>query len=56
MAHTFASPGFGCEPKAKVATLEVYQNNFLDFVYGNPTSTKALGWDEETKARPSKIV
>jgi len=23
--------------------LEVYQKNFLDFIYGNPTSTKVLG-------------
>ncbi len=23
--------------------LEVYQKNFLDFIYGSPTSTKVLG-------------
>jgi hypothetical protein len=36
--------------------LEVYQKNFLDFVYGSPTSTEALGQDKETKARPSEIA
>ncbi len=36
--------------------LEVYQRNFLDFVYGSPISMQALGHDEETKARPNRIV
>jgi hypothetical protein len=36
--------------------LEAYQKNFLDFVCGSPTSTKALGQDEETKAGPNGIV
>jgi hypothetical protein len=27
--------------------LKVYQKNFLDFICGNPTSTKVLGQDEE---------
>jgi hypothetical protein len=34
--------------------LEVYQQNFLDFVYGNPTSTKALGQDKQIEAWPSR--
>jgi hypothetical protein len=29
--------------------LEVHQKKILDFVYGNPTNTKALSWDEETE-------
>ncbi len=33
--------------------LEVYQKNFPDFIYGNPTSTKVSSQDEETEARPS---
>jgi len=36
--------------------LEVYQKNFIDFVYGSSTRTKALGYDEETKVRPSEIT
>jgi hypothetical protein len=36
--------------------LEVYQNNFLDFMYGNPTSTEVLGQDEEIQVRPSGIT
>jgi hypothetical protein len=36
--------------------LEVYQRNFADFVCGSPTSMKASGQDEETKARPYGIV
>jgi hypothetical protein len=36
--------------------LEVYQKNFLDFVYGSPTSTKASNKDEEVEARPCKIA
>jgi hypothetical protein len=36
--------------------LEVYQKNFLDFVYGSPTSTKASDKDEEVEARPCKIA
>jgi len=27
--------------------LEAYQKNFLDFICGNPTSTKVLGQDKE---------
>jgi hypothetical protein len=33
--------------------LEAYQKNFLEFIYGNPTSTKVSGRDEETKVGPS---
>jgi hypothetical protein len=33
--------------------LEDYQNNFPNFIYGNSTSTRVSGQDEETKARPS---
>jgi hypothetical protein len=36
--------------------LEAYQKNFLNFIYDNPTNTKVLGQDEETKARPSGIA
>jgi capsid portal protein len=36
--------------------LEAYQKNFLDFIYDSPTSTKVLGQDEKTKARPSGIA
>ncbi len=36
--------------------LEVYQMNFLHFVYGSPTSTKALDKDEEAKIRPNRII
>ncbi len=32
--------------------LEAYQKNFLDFIYGSPTSTQVLGKDEETKPGP----
>ncbi len=31
---------------------EVYQRNFLDFVCGSPTSTKASNQDVETKIKP----
>ncbi len=33
--------------------LEAYQKNFLDFIYGNPISTKVSSQNENTKARPS---
>ncbi len=36
--------------------LEVYQKNFLDFVYGNATSIEASNKDEEVEAGPNKIV
>ncbi len=36
--------------------LEAYQKNFPDFICGNPTSTKVLGQDEETKTGPSGIA
>ncbi len=36
--------------------LEAYQKNFPDFICGNPTSTKVLGQDEETKVGPSGIA
>jgi hypothetical protein len=36
--------------------LEAYQKNFQDFIYGNSTSTKVSGQDEEIKAGPSGIV
>jgi hypothetical protein len=36
--------------------LEAYQKNFPNFIYVNPTSTKTLGQDEETKARPSGTI
>ncbi len=36
--------------------LENYQKNFLYFVCGNPTSTKALGQDEETETGPNGTV
>ncbi len=29
--------------------LEAYQKNFLDFICGNPTSTKVLGQDKERR-------
>ncbi len=32
--------------------MEVYQKNFPDFIYGNPTSTEESGQDEETETRP----
>jgi hypothetical protein len=35
---------------------EAYQKNFLDFIYGNPTSIKVSSQDEETKTRLSGIV
>ncbi len=35
---------------------EIYQRNFLDFIYGSPTSIEALGQDEETKTGPNEIV
>jgi hypothetical protein len=28
--------------------LEIYQQNFPNFIYGNPTSTEVSGQDEET--------
>ncbi len=33
--------------------LKVYQKNFLDFIYGSPTSIEVLGKDEKTKTRPN---
>jgi hypothetical protein len=33
--------------------LEIYQKNFWDFIYGNLTSTKVSGQDEETEVRPN---
>jgi hypothetical protein len=36
--------------------LEAYQKKIIDFVCGSPTSTKALGQDEETKAGSNGIV
>jgi hypothetical protein len=33
--------------------LEAYQKNFLDFIYGSPTSTKVSSHDEEIEAGPS---
>jgi len=30
--------------------------NFLDFICGNPTSTKVLGHNEHTKVGPSGIA
>ncbi len=36
--------------------LEAYQKNFLDFIYGSPTSTEVLGHDEETEVRPNGIA
>jgi hypothetical protein len=36
--------------------LEVYQKNFLDFVYGSPISTKAVDKDEEVKVGSSGIA
>jgi len=36
--------------------LEVYQKNFLNFICGNPTSTKVSIQDEETEARPNGII
>jgi hypothetical protein len=32
--------------------LEVYQKNFPEFIYGNPTSIEELGQDEEIETRP----
>jgi hypothetical protein len=36
--------------------LEVYQKNFPDFVYGNPTSTETLNKDEQVEIGPSGIA
>jgi hypothetical protein len=36
--------------------LEIYQKNFLDFVYGNLASIEASDKDEEVKAGPNGIV
>jgi len=36
--------------------LEVYQKNFPNFIYGNPTSTEALNKDEETKVGPNILI
>jgi hypothetical protein len=36
--------------------LEVYQKNFLDFIYGNPTSVEVSGQGEEIEAWPDGIV
>ncbi len=33
--------------------LEAYQKNFLDFICGNPTSTKVLDQDEEIEVGPN---
>jgi len=32
--------------------LEVYQKNFPEFIYGNPTSIEESGQDEEIETRP----
>jgi hypothetical protein len=39
----------------RIYKLKIYQKNFLDFVYGNPTSKEASNKDEEAKVRPSGI-
>ncbi len=36
--------------------LEIYQKNFLDFMYGTPKSTKVQDKDEEAEARASGIA
>jgi len=36
--------------------LEIYQKKFLDFAYGSPTSTKALGQFEDIKAEPNETT
>jgi len=36
--------------------LDVYQINFIDFVYGSLTSTETLGQNEENETRPSGIA
>jgi len=36
--------------------LEAYQKNFLDFIYGNPTSIKVSGHNERKEAGPDGIV
>ncbi len=36
--------------------LEVYQNNFPNFICGSPTNTKILGQDEDAKVGPSGIA
>ncbi len=36
--------------------LEVYQRNFLNFVYGNLISTKASSQNEEIETRPNEIA
>jgi len=36
--------------------LEIYQNNFLDFVCGSPTSIEASDKDEEVEVGPIRIA
>jgi len=36
--------------------LEIYQKNFLDFVYGSPTSTEGSDKDEEVEIGPNGIA
>ncbi len=40
-------------PKYK---LKVYQNNFPNFICGNPTNIKVLGQNEEIEAMPNVIA
>ncbi len=36
--------------------LDVYQRNFINFVYGNRTSIKTLGQDDENETRPGGTI
>jgi len=36
--------------------LKVYENNFLDFICGNPTNIEVSCQNEEIEARPSGIA
>jgi hypothetical protein len=46
----------GVDEKTFKYKLEVYQNNFPNFVYDSPIIMEALGHDEETKAGPNEIT
>jgi hypothetical protein len=36
--------------------LKVYQRNFLDFVYGSPTSTKTSSHNEDNETKPNETT
>ncbi len=47
---------YRADEKIRMYKLEAYQMNFLDFICGNPTSSKVSSHNEDTKVGPSGIA